>query len=246
MIKIKEVSKIYNNQFDALKNINLHVHEKDIFGIVGKSGAGKSTMLKIVGLLEKPTSGVIEVMGKDLSKINSKEELEIKRSMGTVFQGFNLLMQRNVEQNIAFPLELVKTDKAYTKQRCQELAELVGLGDKLNSYPVQLSGGQKQRVAIARALATNPKVLLCDEPTSALDGFTTKEILKLLKDINQKLGITIVIITHELSVVRAICNKTVVLNDGEVIEQGETKAVFENPQNDITKQIVNYFSEDDF
>ena len=237
-ISLENVTKIYNNQVDALMDVTLHVAEGDIFGIVGKSGAGKSTMLKLMGLLEKPTTGEIEILGRKVSKISTGEANAIKKNIGTVFQGFNLLAQRSVEKNIAFPLELVKEKRAYIKARCAELAGLVDLSDKLKSYPVQLSGGQKQRVAIARALATKPKILLCDEPTSALDSFTTKEILKLLKDINQKLGITIIIITHEIGVVKAICNKTVVLNEGKVAEIGDTKTVLKDPKSAITKLLL--------
>lgn len=244
MIKLDEVTKSYKNGVHAVNSLSLVIEPKDIFGIVGRSGAGKSTLLKIIGLLDRPTSGTVEILGHRIDSISGTDANEIKRNIGTIFQGFNLLMQRNVEKNIGFPLELAKKDKAYIKDRCKELAGLVGLEDKLNNYPSQLSGGQKQRVAIARALATNPKILLCDEPTSALDGFTTKGILKLLVDINKKLGITIVIITHELSVVKAICNKTVVLHEGRVAEVGLTRDIFESPQNPITKQLISYIYDD--
>ena len=238
IISLENVTKVYNNNVDALMDVSMDVAEGDIFGIVGKSGAGKSTMLKLVGLLEKPTSGEIEILGRTVSKITAHEANAIKKNIGTVFQGFNLLAQRSVEKNIAFPLELVSEKKAYIKERCEELAGLVDLSDKLKSYPSQLSGGQKQRVAIARALATKPRILLCDEPTSALDSFTTREILKLLRDINQKLGITIIIITHEIGVVKAICNKMVVLDEGKVVEIGNTSDVLKNPQSDITKLLL--------
>ena len=223
MIKLTNVSKNYSDNMGVLENINLEIEKGDIFGIIGKSGAGKSTMLKIIGLLEEPSSGVIELNGKDISKLKYSEANKVKREIGTVFQSFNLLMQRNVEKNIAFPLELIKENKNKIKQRCLELAGLVGISEKLLMYPSQLSGGQKQRVAIARALATKPKILLCDEPTSALDSFTTKEILTLLKNINEKTDVTVVIITHEISVVRSICNRTLVLENGKILEIGKTE-----------------------
>ena len=238
MIRLDNVDKIYNNNVHALKNATLTIEKGDIFGIVGKSGAGKSTMLKLIGLLESPTSGELEILGRKITDTSSKEAMQIRRNVGTVFQGYNLLMQRDVRKNIAFPLEIAGENKAFIKDRCEELAEMVGLKDKLNSYPSQLSGGQKQRVAIARALAVNPKILLCDEPTSALDGFTTREILKLVKDINKKIGVTIVIITHETSVVKAICNKMAVLDDGFVAELGTTKEIFANPKAESTKLLL--------
>jgi len=238
VISLDNVTKIYGNKVDALLGVTLEIAEGDIFGIVGKSGAGKSTMLKLMGLLEKPTSGKIKILDSDVSTITAKDANAIKKNIGTVFQGFNLLAQRNVEKNIAFPLELIKEKKPYIKARCAELAEVVDLSEKLKAYPVQLSGGQKQRVAIARALATKPKILLCDEPTSALDSFTTREILKLLKEINKKLGITIVIITHEIGVVKSICNKTVVLDEGTIAEMGNTAEVLKNPQSPITKLLL--------
>ena len=238
MIALKNVSKLYSNNVYGLRDSTLNIDEGDIFGIVGKSGAGKSTMLKLIGLLESPTDGELEILGRSTTDISEKEATEIRKNIGTVFQGYNLLMQRDVKRNIAFPLEIVKKDKAFIKERCEELAEMVGLSDKLDSYPSQLSGGQKQRVAIARALAVNPKILLCDEPTSALDSFTTKEILKLLKEINRKIGITIVIITHETGVVKAICNRMVVLDRGYVAELGNTKEIFTNPKASETKLLL--------
>jgi len=238
MISLKNVDKIYSNHVDALTGVSLDVAQGDIFGIVGKSGAGKSTMLKLMGLLENPTQGDIEILGKNVNGISPGEANNIKKNIGTVFQGFNLLSQRNVEKNIAFPLELVNEKRIYIKGRCAELAGLVDLSDKLGSYPAQLSCGQKQRVAIARALATKPKIILCDEPTSALDSFTTREILKLLKNINKKLGITIIIITHEIGVVKAICNKMMVLDEGKVAEIGDTEAVLKTPKSPVTKLIL--------
>jgi len=238
MIRLENVDKVYKNGVHALKSATLNIKERDIFGIVGKSGAGKSTMLKLIGLLEAPTSGELEILERKIADISSSDAMQVRRNIGTVFQGYNLLMQRDVKKNIAFPLEIAKMDKASIKLRCEELAEMVGLTDKLDSYPSQLSGGQKQRVAIARALAVNPKILLCDEPTSALDSATTREILRLLKDINQKIGITIVIITHETSVVKTICNRMAVLDNGFVAEQGDTKEIFANPKASATKLLL--------
>jgi D-methionine transport system ATP-binding protein len=236
---MKNVTKVYAiNQEHALVDASLDIAQGDIFGIVGKSGAGKSTMLKLIGLLEKPTKGTIEIFGKCMTGVSAAEENSIKKNIGTIFQGYNLLMQRSVAGNIAFPLELAKYDKVKIAARCKEIAALVGLEDKLDAYPASLSGGQMQRVAIARALATNPKVLLCDEPTSALDSFTTKEILRLIRDINAKLGITTVIITHDIAVVRAICNKTVVLDGGRIVEMGATDDVLNRPQNEATRLLL--------
>jgi len=239
MISLKNVTKVYAiNQEHALVDASLTIAKGDIFGIVGKSGAGKSTMLKLIGMLEKPTTGTVEIFGKCVTGATAAEENIIKKNIGTIFQGYNLLMQRSVAGNIAFPLELAKYSKNEIAARCKELATLVGLEDKLDAYPASLSGGQKQRVAIARALATNPKILLCDEPTSALDSFTTKEILRLIRDINAKLGITTVIITHDIAVVRAICNKTVVLDGGRIVEMGATADVLDNPQNEATRLLL--------
>ena len=239
MIRLQNVSKVYKKSTEhALRNVSVEIEQGDIFGIVGKSGAGKSTMLKLIGLLEEPTEGEIEIFGQKTAGLSTGEQNAIKKNIGTVFQGYNLLMQRSVAKNIAFPLELAREGRADIEGRCRELARLVDLSDKLAAYPAQLSGGQKQRVAIARALATNPKIFLCDEPTSALDSFTTKEILKLLKDINAKLGITMVIITHEIGVVRAVCNKVAVLHEGKVAEMGCTQEVLDNPQNPATKLLL--------
>jgi len=240
MIRLENITKIFSTGEKALDNISLTIEEGDIFGICGRSGAGKSTMLKIIGLLEQPTSGQMMLAGSDVSNIKGSAANEIKRNIGTVFQGYNLLMQRSVAKNIAFPMELGREDGKKIKGRCEELADLVGLSDKLNSYPASLSGGQKQRVAIARALAASPKILLCDEPTSALDTCTSKEILGLLRDINAKLGMTIVIITHDMQVVRAICTKTVILDAGRVAEMGKTKDVLENPQHIATRLLLDF------
>ena len=238
MIRLQGASKTYKNNIHALKEVDLNIDAGDIFGIIGKSGAGKSTMLKLIGLLEQPDCGQVEILGQDVTNLSGGTANSVKKQIGTVFQGFNLLMQRNIERNIAFPLELIKSDKEYIKQRVAELAGLVDITDKLKAYPAQLSGGQKQRVAIARALASNPKILLCDEPTSALDSFTTGEILRLLLDINLKLGITIVIITHEIGVIRAITNRMAVLNEGRVVELGHTKDILVNPQHSMTRLLL--------
>lgn len=202
------------------------------------SGAGKSTLLRCIAMLETPSSGSIEIDGRDIFSLKGKELLDLKKSLDVVFQGYNLLMQRSIRQNIAFPLELIKMPKDQIAKRVDELLCLVGLSDKAEEYPSQLSGGQCQRVAIARALASNPKVLLCDEPTSALDPLTTRSILKLLREINHTLGVTIVIITHEIGVVRSICNKVAVIDAGEIAESGLTKEVFAAPQSQAAKQLL--------
>lgn len=228
MIRIKNLSKTFDKScnVDALKNVNLSIEAGDVCGVIGMSGAGKSTLLRCIAMLETPSSGSIEIDGKDIFSLKGKELLDLKKSLGVVFQGYNLLMQRSIRQNIAFPLELIKMPKDQIAKRVDELLCLVGLSDKAEEYPSQLSGGQRQRVAIARALASNPKVLLCDEPTSALDPLTTRSILKLLREINHTLGVTIVIITHEIGVVRSICNKVAVIDAGEIAESGLTKEVF--------------------
>lgn len=240
MIRIEHLSKIYQTktQIDALKDINLHVQPGDIFGIIGMSGAGKSTLLRCISFLEQPSSGSIVLDGKDMRKVSDKELQEIRKEMGVIFQGYNLLMQKSIRKNIAFPLELNKTPKADIGKRVDELLNIVGLSDKADFYPAQLSGGQRQRVAIARALATNPKVLLCDEPTSALDPLTTRSILELLREINQTLGVTIIVITHELGVVRSLCGKVAVIDQGSIVEQGLTAQVMNEPQHDITKLLI--------
>ncbi|MEG0900193.1 MAG: methionine ABC transporter ATP-binding protein [Oscillospiraceae bacterium] len=228
------------NVTDALKNVNIHIDKGDIFGIIGMSGAGKSTLLRCLSMLEKPTEGEIIIDGTKTAKLKNSQMQKIRKEMGVVFQGYNLLMQRNVFDNIAFPLKINKANKEEITARVEALLKLVQLEDKALSYPCELSGGQKQRVAIARALATNPKVLLCDEPTSALDPLTTKQVLKLLKDISQNLDVTVVIITHEINVVRAICNKMAVIDNGEVAESGATKDIFENPKGEITKLLLDW------
>lgn len=240
MIRIKNLSKTFDKScnVDALKNVNLSIEDGDVCGVIGMSGAGKSTLLRCIAMLETPSSGSIEIDGKDIFSLKGKELLDLKKSLGVVFQGYNLLMQRSIRQNIAFPLELIKMPKDQIAKRVDELLCLVGLSDKAEEYPSQLSGGQRQRVAIARALASNPKVLLCDEPTSALDPLTTRSILKLLREINHTLGVTIVIITHEIGVVRSICNKVAVIDAGEIAESGLTKEVFAAPQSQAAKQLL--------
>ena len=240
MIRVSGLTKVFSagGEVVALHDIRLDVDKGDIYGIIGMSGAGKSTLLRCIGLLETPTQGSVMVDGKDTSRLRGRELIEHRKTVGIIFQGYNLLMQRTVADNVSFPLELSRTDKATRKARVAELLELVGLSDKANSYPSQLSGGQKQRVAIARALANNPRILLCDEPTSALDSFTTKSILGLLKEINRQLGVTIVIITHEIGVVRAICNKVAIINEGAFVEQGETDKVLVSPEHPVTKLLL--------
>ena len=228
MIEIKNLGKVFTEKSGkvvALREASATINDGDIFGVIGMSGAGKSTLLRCLCLLEKPSEGQILLNGRDLAALSGADLRSARRQMGVVFQGYNLLMQKTVAENVAFPLKLDKYDKTAVDARVKELLELVGLADRAGSYPSQLSGGQKQRVALARALASKPQVLLCDEPTSALDPLTTKSVLELLKDINQKLGVTIIIITHELAVVRSICNRMVVIDNGLFVEQGETAEI---------------------
>lgn len=241
MIEIKNLSKSFSTSdgtVDALKNVSLTVNDGDIYGIIGMSGAGKSTLVRCINMLERPTSGSVIIDGQDIGALSEKQLREERRSITMIFQGFNLLMQRNCLKNVCFPLELAGVSKAEAEKRAAELLETVGLGDKKKAYPAQLSGGQKQRVAIARALATHPKVLLCDEATSALDPQTTHSILQLIREINQKLGITVIVITHQMSVVEEICTHVAILDNGEVAEQGEVGAVFSNPQSDAARRLV--------
>lgn len=226
------------NTVTALSGINLNINKGDICGIIGMSGAGKSTLVRCINYLEKPTKGTVIIEDKDLSELDDKNLRAVRQNIGMIFQQFNLLMQRSVEDNICFPMEISGTNKKERRKRAAELLKIVGLSDKKNSYPSQLSGGQKQRVAIARALATNPKILLCDEATSALDPTTTRSILSLLKDINKKLGITIVIITHEMSVVEEICDYVAIIYNGILAEQGTVENVFSNPRTQAAKNLV--------
>ena len=241
IIRIENLNKIFINAdgpTKALSDINLEIEKGDIFGIIGMSGAGKSTLVRCINLLEKPTDGKVTVIGKNMLSLDKKALNEIRHSIGMIFQQFNLLMQRTAIQNICFPLEIIGTPKQEAEKRAMELLKIVGLQDKANSYPAQLSGGQKQRVAIARALATEPEVLLCDEATSALDPTTTRSILALLKDINTKLGITIVIITHQMEVIEAICQKVAILDHGVLVERGSVEEIFTQPKSDAAKKLV--------
>ena len=241
MIEIKNISKQFHTaegKVEALKNVSLSIPDGDIFGIIGMSGAGKSTLVRCINMLEHPTEGRIEIDGVDLCGLPEAKLRTVRRDITMIFQGFNLLMQRNCLRNVCFPLELAGKSKNEAKQRALELLEIVGLGDKAKAYPAQLSGGQQQRVAIARALATNPKVLLCDEATSALDPTTTNSILELIRSINEKLGITVIIITHQMSVVESVCKHVAILDNGEVVEQGEVTEVFSHPKSDAARQLV--------
>ena len=241
MIQTVNVSKTFSGkegQVEALKNISLDIYKEDIFGIIGMSGAGKSTLVRCLNFLERPTSGQVYVEGKDLSALKEKQLRNERTQIAMIFQHFNLLMQRNVLDNVCFPMEIIGMSKANARKRAVELLEEVGLEDKARSYPAQLSGGQKQRVAIARALATEPKILLCDEATSALDPTTTKSILELLREINRKHGITIVIITHAMSVVQEICNRVAIIDNGELAETGTVLEVFSRPKSHAAKKLV--------
>ncbi len=241
IIRIQDVSKTFlgrDNQVEALRGINLEIQRGDIYGIIGMSGAGKSTLVRCLNFLEKPTSGTVFIEDKDLSRLTDKELRRMRTEIAMIFQHFNLLMQRNVLDNICFPMEIVGVKRADAVKRARELLQIVGLEEKEKSYPSQLSGGQKQRVAIARALANNPKILLCDEATSALDPTTTKSILKLLQEINQLYGITIVIITHEMAVVQEICSHVAIIDSGELAEFGTVEEVFTRPQSPAAKKLV--------
>ena len=227
-ILIENVSKSYvskDGSVQALKNVNLAIESGDIFGIIGMSGAGKSTLVRCMNFLEVPTEGTVSIRGKALSDLSEKELRKEREKIGMIFQHFNLLMQKSVLENVCFPLYIQGKRKGEARKRALELLKIVGLEDKAKAYPAQLSGGQKQRVAIARALASDPKILLCDEATSALDPQTTSSILKLLEEINRNLQITIVIITHQMSVVREICTKVAILKDGEVVEEGSVEDI---------------------
>lgn len=237
MIEFHQVSKVFDG-VEALKDIQLTVEKGDIFGVIGFSGAGKSTLLRTVNLLEYPTSGEVLIEGKNLAELSVKELREAKKKIGMIFQHFNLLQSKTVFDNIAMPLILSKTNKKEIEQRVLEVLRFVGLEDKVESYPSQLSGGQKQRVGIARALVTNPSILLCDEATSALDPQTTKSILELLTRVNQEYNITILIITHEMEVIKEICNKVAVMEDGRVIEQGNVLDLFAYPQTETARNFV--------
>ena len=241
MIEIKNLSKTFtlaDGHVDALKDITLTVEDGDIFGIIGMSGAGKSTLVRCINLLERPTSGTVSIDGQDLSTLSEKELRRVRRDVTMIFQHFNLLMQKNCLKNVCFPMELSGVKKAGAEKRALELLEIVGLRDKALAYPSQLSGGQQQRVAIARALATDPKVLLCDEATSALDPSTTHSILELLREINRELGITIIIITHQMNVVESICRHVAILENGTIVETGEVGEVFSSPKSAAAQCLV--------
>ena len=241
MIQVKNVTKTFhqkNRIVTALADVSLKVPPGKIFGVIGTSGAGKSTLIRCVNLLERPTSGEIIVDGKSLMQLSNSQLAIERRQIGMIFQHFNLLSSRTVFENVAFPLELVGTSKAAIETRVLELLQLVGLREKANDYPASLSGGQKQRVAIARTLANNPKVLLCDEATSALDPATTRSILELLKDINRRLNITVLLITHQMEVVKSICDEVAVISHGELIEQGSVGEIFADPKHELTKEFI--------
>ena len=241
MIEIKDLSKVYaarDGDHHALRNVDLAIEDGDIFGIIGQSGAGKSTLVRCINLLERPTSGSIVIDGKDVTDYQGKDLLDLRAGIGMIFQHFSLFQQRTVLQNVTFPLELRKEPREKREERARELLEAVGMSGYENRYPSELSGGQQQRVAIARALANGPKIMLCDEATSALDTRTTVAILSLLKEINEKLGVTLVIITHSLAVAQKICNRVAVIDFGEVVEEGYTNEVFSNPQSPITRELI--------
>ena len=241
MIELKHISKVFptsDGDFQALDDVNLTIGDGDIFGIVGMSGAGKSTLVRCINLLERPTSGQVLIDGENLMDMSPAQLRQTRRSISMIFQQFNLLMQRTCLRNICFPMEIAGVPKAEARKRALEYLDIVGLPDKANSYPAQLSGGQKQRIAIARALASNPKMLLCDEATSALDPTTTRSILKLIRDINRRLGITVVVITHEMAVVEEICTHVAILEGGHMVETGTVEEVFSNPKTEAGRRLV--------
>ena len=241
MIEIIGLNKTFetaNGPLEVLRDINLKINDGEIFGIIGLSGAGKSTLVRCINQLERPTTGTVLIDGKDMTKLPQKELLEARRSIGMIFQSFNLLEQRDVLKNVCFPLEISGVKKDEAVARAKELIEMVGLSDRIHSYPSQLSGGQKQRVAIARAMATRPRYLLCDEATSALDTATTQSILDILKDINEKTGVTVVVITHEMKVIDQICDRVAVIDSSRIVEIGEVSEVFTNPKSDIAKELI--------
>lgn len=241
IIQLADITKTFRSakkETHALKDVSLEIADGEIFGIIGFSGAGKSTLVRIINLLERPTSGRVIVNGVDLTLLKTRELNEARKKIGMIFQQFNLLEQRTVAKNVRYPLEIAKVDRSKADKRVSELLEIVGLSDKADSYPSQLSGGQKQRVAIARALATDPDIILCDEATSALDPITTKNVLELLKQLNNELGVTIVVITHEMSVVEQICDRVAVIDSGEIKEVGDVHDVFLKPESDTAKKLI--------
>jgi len=240
-IRIENLSKTFGGKDDsvrALKDVNLSIEKGEIFGVIGLSGAGKSTLVRCINLLERPCDGKILIDGKNILEFSEKELREERKKTAMIFQQFNLLMQRNVLDNVCFPLEIAGVGKKEARKKALELLKKVEIADKAKFYPVQLSGGQKQRVAIARALASNPEIILCDEATSALDPQTTRRILKLLKQINEEYGITIVIITHEMRVVEEICDRVAVLEKGRLVEEGEVSEVFSNPKSPAARRLI--------
>lgn len=241
IIKLEGISKVFEDKdqsVKALNDINLEIPKGEIFGIIGLSGAGKSTLVRLINLLERPSEGRVIVKGEEISSLGEKELREVRKSIGMIFQGFNLLMQKSVIDNVAFPLFLEGRPKRDAYKRAEELLQLVGLKDKAKSYPSQLSGGQKQRVAIARALSTRPDILLLDEATSALDPKTTRDILRLIKSINQTFGVTVVIITHEMKVIEEICHKVAILDNGRLAEVGTVEEIFSHPRSEVGKKLV--------
>ena len=241
MIEIQHLTKTFTTaggSTEALKDVSLTIPDGEIYGIIGMSGAGKSTLVRSINMLERPTSGKIVIDGRDMAALSEAELRAARRDITMIFQGFNLLMQRTCQRNVAFPLELAGMKRGDAMKRAAELLELVGLGDKLKNYPSQLSGGQQQRVAIARALATKPKILLCDEATSALAPQSTQSILGLIRDIHDRLGITVIVITHQMSVVEQICTRVAILDGGEVAEEGKVSEVFAAPQSQAAKRLV--------
>ena len=241
MITLQNISKTFidgGKEVHAVKDVNLTIHDGDIFGIIGFSGAGKSTLVRCINLLERPTSGTVTVDDKEITALSAKELRKARKKIGMIFQHFNLMPSRTIFGNVAYPLKGSGLSKQEIADKVHNLLDLVGISEKENAYPSQLSGGQKQRVAIARALANDPKILLCDEATSALDPQTTKSILKLLQKVNETLGITIVVITHEMDVVKEICNRVAVMDHGNVVEEGEVFSIFATPQNKVTRDFI--------
>ena len=241
MIELKELCKTYSSSsgdVEALRDINLSIRDGEIFGIIGLSGAGKSTLVRCINLLERPTSGSVIIDGQDITQLPRPELLRMRRTISMIFQGFNLLEQRSVLRNVTFPLEIAGVGKQAAKDKAMELLKVVGLEEKANAYPSQLSGGQKQRVAIARALASDPHYLLCDEATSALDPNTTRSILELLRRINKTLGVTIVVITHEMKVIDQICDRVAVIDQSRIAEMGRVSDVFTSPRSQIARELI--------
>ncbi len=241
MIELKKLSKVFESasgSVEALRDVDLTINDGEIFGIIGLSGAGKSTLVRCINLLERPSSGQVIIDGRDMTALSRPELLKMRRSISMIFQGFNLLEQRTVLKNVCFPLEISGVKRQAAEKKALELLQLVGLEEKADKYPSQLSGGQKQRVAIARALATDPKYLLCDEATSALDPNTTRSILELLRTINQTMGVTIIVITHEMKVIDQICDRVAVIDHSSIAEEGKVSEVFTNPRSDIARELI--------